>query len=109
MWDMSSWKTAMAWPSAAGSARPTVPPSGVPQRRCSNARPDERSAVGEDKAYDTRDHIAALRQMNVTPHAAQYNVQSKPGSRRTIALDKRATRHIGYRISQTCRAMVECI
>jgi hypothetical protein len=40
---------------------------------------------------------------------AQYNVQSKPGSRRTSALDERTTRHVGYRISQSCRAMVECI
>src|SRR5215472_2170312 len=72
-------------------------------------RQGRRITVGEDKAYDIRDHIAALRQMNVTPHVAQYNVQSKPGSRRTSGLDKRTTRHTGYRISQTCRAMVECI
>ena len=90
--------------------------NGTAERRASEAmlkrkarRRGRRITVGEDKAYDIRDHIAALRQMNVTPHVAQYNVQSKPGSRRTSALDKRTTRHTGYRISQTCRAMVECI
>jgi transposase-like protein DUF772/DDE family transposase len=90
--------------------------NGTAERRASEAmlkrkarRRGRRITVGEDKAYDMRDHIAALRQMNVTPHVAQYNVQSKPGSRRTSALDKRTTRHTGYRISQTCRAMVECI
>jgi len=90
--------------------------NGTAERRASEAmlkrkarRRGRRITVGEDKAYDIRDHIAALRQMNVTPHVAQYNVQSKPGSRRTSAVDKRTTRHTGYRISQTCRAMVECI
>ena len=90
--------------------------NGTAERQASEAmlkrkarRRGRRITVGEDKAYDIRDHIAALRQMNVTPHVAQYNVQSKPGSRRTSALDKRTTRHTGYRISQTCRAMVECI
>lgn len=34
---------------------------------------------------------------------------TKTGRRRTSAIDKRTTRHIGYRISQSCRAMVECI
>ena len=32
-----------------------------------------RITVGEDKAYDTADHVAKLRAMNVTPHVAQYN------------------------------------
>src|SRR5262249_29983802 len=90
--------------------------NGTAERRASEAmlkrkarRRGRRITVGEDKAYDTRDHVATLRQMNVTPHVAQYNVQSKPGSRRTSALDKRTTRHVGYHISQSCRAMVECI
>jgi IS5 family transposase len=29
------------------------------------------ATVGEDKAYDTADHIAALRELGVTPHVAQ--------------------------------------
>lgn len=32
-----------------------------------------RITVGEDKAYDTADHVAKLRALNVTPHVAQYN------------------------------------
>jgi hypothetical protein len=50
-----------------------------------------------------------LRRLNVTPHVAQNDALTKTGRRRTSAIDKRATRHIGYRISQSYRAMVECI
>jgi hypothetical protein len=65
--------------------------------------------VGEDKAYDSRDHVSALRRMNVTPHVTQNNAPTKTGRCRTSAIDQRTTRHVGYRMSQTCRAMVECI
>jgi len=47
--------------------------------------------------------------MNVTPHVAQNDAPTKTGKRRRSAIDKRTTRHIGYRISQSCRAMAECI
>jgi hypothetical protein len=67
-----------------------------------------RITVGKDKAYDSRDPVTALRRMNVTPPVAQNNALTKTG-RRTSAIDKRTTRHVGYRISQSCRAMVECI
>ena len=30
-----------------------------------------RITVGEDKAYDTADHVAHLRAINVTPHVTQ--------------------------------------
>jgi hypothetical protein len=30
-----------------------------------------RITVGEDKAYDTADHVANLRALNVTPHVVQ--------------------------------------
>jgi hypothetical protein len=89
--------------------------NGTAERRASEAtlkrkvKRGRRITVGEDKAYDSRDHVAALRQMIVTPHVAQYSIRSKPGWRRTSAIDKRTTLHIGYRISQLCRAMVECI
>src|SRR5437762_9367365 len=33
----------------------------------------------------------------------------KTGKHRSSAIDGRTTRHIGYRISQSCRAMSECI
>ena len=68
-----------------------------------------RITVGEDKAYDTKDHIAALRAANVTPHVTQNDSLTKTGKRRTSAIDARTTRHAGYAISQTCRAMIECI
>src|SRR5918993_1501534 len=72
-------------------------------------RRGRRITVGEDKAYDSRDHVTALRRLNVTPHVAQNDALTKTGRRRTSAIDKRTTRHVGYRISQSCRAMVECI
>jgi hypothetical protein len=67
------------------------------------AKGSKRITVGEDKAYDTSDHIAALRRMNVTPHVAQNDSLTKTGKRRRSAIDERTTRHLGYWISQTCR------
>lgn len=66
-----------------------------------------RITVGEDKAYDTADHVARLRALNVTPHVAQYNSGNPNG--RQSAIDGRTTRHDGYGMSQSCRAMAECI
>jgi hypothetical protein len=37
-----------------------------------------RITVGEDKAYDTADHVAELRALNVTPHAAQTRPRIPP-------------------------------
>jgi transposase len=68
-----------------------------------------RITVGEDKAYDTKKHVAALRAANVTPHVTQNNGETKTGKRRTSAIDARTTRHEGYSMSQTRRAMIECI
>ena len=88
---------------------------GTAERRASEAmlkkqaKGSKRITVGEDKAYDTSDHIAALRRMNVTPHVAQNDSLTKTGKRRRSAIDARTTRHIGYQISQTCRKMAECI
>jgi hypothetical protein len=65
--------------------------------------------VGEDKAYDTSDHVAALRAASVTPHVTQNNSETKTGKRRKSAIDGRTTRHAGYGMSQTRRAMIECI
>jgi len=47
--------------------------------------------------------------MNITPHVAQNDSLTKTGKHRSNAVDGRTTRHIGYRISQSCRAMSECI
>jgi transposase len=68
-----------------------------------------RITVGEDKAYDTADHVASLRALGVTPHVARNNTETKTGKRRRSAIDARTTRHPGYGMSQTCRAMIECI
>jgi hypothetical protein len=72
-------------------------------------RARRRITVGEDKAYDTKDHVAALRNIGVTPHVAQNDAATKTGRRRRSAIDRRTTRHVGYAISQTCRKMAECI
>jgi len=72
-------------------------------------RARRRITVGEDKAYDTQDHVAALRNIGVTPHVAQNDTATKTGKRRRSAIDRRTTRRAGYAISQTCRKMVECI
>ena len=60
-----------------------------------------RPTVGGDKNYDTRDWVAAVRTMGITPHVAQYT-----GQRRS-AIDHRTTRHPGYATSQRCRKKVE--
>ena len=68
-----------------------------------------RITVGEDKAYDTADHVANLRALNVTPHVVQNDSITATGKRRQSAIDGRTTRHKGYGLSQSCRAMIECI
>lgn len=68
-----------------------------------------RITAGEDKAYDTTDHVANLRASNVTPHVTQNNGPTKTGKNRQSAIDERTTRHQGYGMSQSCRAMIECI
>jgi Transposase DDE domain len=45
----------------------------------------------------------------VTPHVARNNAATKTGKRRRSAIDGRTTRHVGYRLSQSRRAMIECI
>jgi transposase len=68
-----------------------------------------RITAGEDKAYDSVDHVANLRASNVTPHVTQNNGPTKTGKSRRSAIDERTTRHEGYGMSQTRRAMIECI
>jgi len=57
--------------------------------------------VGADKAYDTRDFIAATRTLNVTAHVAQND------NGRRSNLDRRTTRHAGYACSLSRRWLVE--
>jgi transposase len=62
----------------------------------------ERVTVAADKGYDTRDLVAEMRRMNVTPQVAQ-NEKRRGGS----AIDKRTTRHAGYGIGQRKRKLIE--
>src|ERR1019366_1965517 len=62
----------------------------------------KRVTVAADKGYDTRELVAEMRAMNVTPHVAQ-NVKRSGGS----AIDGRTTNHAGYRISQRKRKRIE--
>ena len=58
--------------------------------------------LGADKAYDTRDFVAACRERGVTPHLAQND-----SGRRRSAIDGRTTRHAGYQLSQVVRKRIE--
>jgi transposase len=60
-----------------------------------------RITVGGDKAYDTADFVAEMRDLGVTPHVAQNTK-----GRRT-AIDGRTARHPGYGISQKKRKRIE--
>jgi transposase len=59
-------------------------------------------SLGADKAYDTRDFVKVLREMQVRPHVTQ-NLNRAGGS----AIDARTTRHVGYQISQKRRPRIE--
>ena len=64
--------------------------------------PDARRlTLGADKAYDTRDFVADLRQLHVTPQVAQNDTN------RRSAIDRRTTRHAGYAVSQQKRKRIE--
>jgi transposase len=58
--------------------------------------------VGADKAYDTQQFVAEVRQLAITPHVAQQ-ITARRGSN----IDARTTRHPGYEVSQWCRKQVE--
>jgi len=53
--------------------------------------------------------LTNLRASNVTPHVTQNNSPTKTGKSRRSAIDERTTRHEGYGMSQSRRAMIECI
>ncbi len=61
----------------------------------------KRVTLGMDKAYDRRETVRRLRELNVTPHVAQREAG------RAGAVDERATRHEGCRVSQRKRKLVE--
>jgi len=57
--------------------------------------------LGADKAYDTQDFVAALRDLKITPHVTQNDRNRKS------AIDGRTTRHTSYQLSQAKRYWVE--
>ena len=59
------------------------------------------ATLGADKGYDTRDFVDGLRGLAVTPHVAQNT------TKRASAIDRRTTRHAGYRVSQRQRKRIE--
>jgi len=63
---------------------------------------DGRVTVAADKAYDTKDFVGVMRDLNVTPHVAQ-NQNRRGGS----IIDGRTTRHAGYQLSQRKRKRIE--
>jgi len=78
-------------------------------REASFVRQERTGGPQRRKAYDTADHVANLRAINVTPHVTQNNAVTKTGKTRNSAIDERTTRHPGYGMSQSRRAMTECI
>ena len=60
-----------------------------------------RITLGADKAYDTKDFMAAARKLKVTVHV------TKNDKKRRSNLDRRTTRHVGYAISLSHRWLIE--
>jgi transposase len=60
-----------------------------------------RRTVAGDKAYDTKDFVADVRELGFTPHLA-------PNTKRNRStIDGRTTRHEGHRVSQRIRKRIE--
>jgi transposase len=84
-----------------------VQPSGIAERDAARRMAEriagaERVTVAADKAYDTKDFVTGMRNLNVTPHVAQN--EKRPGG---SAIDGRTTRHAGYQVSQRKRKRIE--
>src|SRR5580692_10427690 len=84
-----------------------VQPSGVAERdaamqMAARIEGTERVTVAADKAYDTKDFVAVMRELKVTPHVSQN--EKRPGG---SAIDGRTTRHAGYAVSQRKRKRIE--
>jgi hypothetical protein len=91
------------------SRHQSAPPNAEPRRslKARSKAASQRITAGEDKAYDTADRVANLRAINVTPHVNK--AVTKTGKTRNSAIDERTTRHPGYGMSRSRRAMIECI
>lgn len=84
-----------------------VQPSGTAERAAARLMAEriegtERVTIAADKAYDTKDFVAEMRNLNVTPHVSQN--EKRPGG---SAIDGRTTRHTGYQLSQRKRKRIE--
>ena len=84
----------------------TTTATGTAEREAAEAMVGElpaggRITLGADKAYDTADFVAGMRQLDVTPHVAQND------KRRRSAIDGRTTRHAGYEVSLRVRKRIE--
>jgi hypothetical protein len=66
------------------------------------ALPGGRKTIGTDKNDDPAQFVAEARAMRVTPHVAQ-TITAYRGSN----IDRRTTRHAGYRLSQVIRKRIE--
>jgi len=64
-------------------------------------RPHGKITLGADKAYDQRELVRTLRELNIVVHVAQNN------RHRRSAIDDRTTRHRSYRMSQQRRPLIE--
>ena len=60
-----------------------------------------RRTVAGDKAYDTKDFVADVRDLGITPHIAPNT------TRQRSTIDGRTTRHLGHRVSQRIRKRIE--
>src|SRR5258705_9448772 len=109
IWATPPWRTGMGWRWPAGSRMPMAPPNAETMLKARRKAAGRRITAGEDKAYDTADHVANLRAIGVTPHVTQNQAVTKTGKTRNSAIDERTTRHPGYGMSQSLPAMVECI
>ena len=83
-----------------------TPPSGNAEREAAvhlaGQLPGEsRKTLGGDKGFDTAECVAALRAQGITPHVAQNDTNRKS------AIDRRTTRHRGYRVSLRLRKLIE--
>lgn len=72
-------------------------------RLARGARLKEGASIAADKAYDTAELVAELRERGITPHVAQNT------TRRRSAIDGRTTRHASYRMSIAARRGIERI
>ncbi len=86
--------------------------TGTAEREAALAMLDRRNGqgritLGADKAYDTTAFVEDLREREVTPHIAINGTVSKHGVVRKTAIDRRTTRHAGYRVSQILRKRIE--